>query len=79
MAKKKSSFLKLRKPSLRITSKGVKLTNIGASLGGKNARLNLSRKGVSATVGTPGASMNTRRGCLLSPLTLIERLFRRKG
>jgi hypothetical protein len=78
MTKKKSSFLKIRKPALRVTSKGVKLTNIGASLGGKNARINLSRKGVSATVGTPGASLNTRRGCLLSPVTLIEGWLRRR-
>ena len=78
MTKKKAGLLKIRRPKLRITSKGIKWTNVGASIGGKNARFNISRKGVSATVGTRGATLNTRRGCLLSPFTLLQSLFRRK-
>lgn len=74
---RKSSLIRLRKPKIRITARGIKLVNLGATIGGKHARLNLSPRGVSATVGTPGASLNTRRGCLLSPFTLVERLFRR--
>ena len=78
MAKKKSGLIKLRRPKLRITAKGIKLVNVGATIGGKHARFNVSRQGVNATIATPGASLNTRRGCLLSPLTLIESLFKRK-
>lgn len=70
--------MKIRKPKIAIGKKGVKLTNIGASIGGKGGRVNLSRKGVSATVGTKGASYNTRRGCILSPLTWLGWIFKRK-
>lgn len=69
---------KIRKPQLRITKKGVRLTNVGATIGGKHARLNVGRKGVSTSVGTRGASLNTRRGLTLSPWTLLKRLFGRK-
>ena len=75
---KKPNLIRLRKPKIRLTAKGIKLVNLGASIGGKHARINLSSQGVSATVGTPGASLNTRRGCMLSPFTLLARLFRRK-
>jgi hypothetical protein len=75
---KKPSFVKIRPPKIRITSKGVKLINVGATVGGKNARFNLSRKRISASAGVPGASFNTRRGCLLSPFTLHGSRFKRR-
>jgi hypothetical protein len=40
-------------------------------------RLNVSRSGPSISAGVPGATFNTRRGCLFSPFTLARRLFRR--
>jgi hypothetical protein len=74
---KKGSWIKLRKPRLRLTRKGLKVENVGATVGGKGARINLSRSGVSASGGVPGATYNTRRGCMLSPFTLLGQLFRR--
>ena len=78
MAKKKSGLIKLRQPKIRITPKGVKVTNVGATIGGKNARFNVSRQGVTASVGVSGARYNSRRGCVISPFTLLAGLFRRK-
>jgi hypothetical protein len=41
-------------------------------------RLNVSRSGPSISAGVPGANFNTRRGCLISPVTLARRLFARR-
>jgi len=57
--------MKIRKPRITIGKKGVGLSNIGASVGGKNARVNIGRKGLSGTVRAGGASFNTRKGCSL--------------
>jgi hypothetical protein len=75
---KKSSLIKLRKPRLRLTSKGLKVQNVGVTVGGKSARVNVTPSGSSVSVGVPGATYNTRRGCLLSPFTLVDRLFKRR-
>lgn len=54
---------RFRKPSLRINKKGkISLSGAGLSAGGKNARVNLSKSGVSGTVSGKGSSYNTRRG-----------------
>jgi hypothetical protein len=70
--------IKIRRPQIRIGKKGVKLSIVGLSLGGKGARVNVSRKGASATVGVRGARYNTRRGCLLSPFTWLALLWRKR-
>ena len=75
---KKTSLIHIRKPQIRVTSKGLRLTKPTISVGTKSDHLNLSAKGPSVTVGVPGATLNTRRGCLLSPVTLVARLFKRK-
>ena len=75
---KKGSLIKLRKPRLRLTRKGLKVQNVGVTVGGKSARVNVTPSGSSVSVGVPGATYNTRRGCLLSPFTVIDRLFRRR-
>jgi hypothetical protein len=69
----------IRWPRIRVSKKGkVSVVNAGVSLGNKNARINVGRQGVSTSVGVPGARLNSRRGLLLSPFTLLARLFRRK-
>lgn len=75
---KKASWIKIRRPRLRITSKGIRWVNTGVSIGGKAGRVNISRQGVNTTIGGPGASYNTKRGCLLSPFTWLGMLFGRK-
>jgi hypothetical protein len=75
---KKSSLFKIRMPSIRIGRKGPRLTNVGASIGGKDSRVNISRQGVSTTVGVPGVHYNTRRGCLISPAVLFRGLFKKR-
>jgi hypothetical protein len=55
--------MRIRKPRLRISKKGkVSLSGGGLSLGGKHARLNISKSGVNETVGAGGSSYNTKRG-----------------
>jgi hypothetical protein len=71
--------LKIRLPKIRITPKGVKVTKPSVKIGGKTSGVNISSKGVSATVGTRGATYNTRAGCLLSPFTFLASLFKKKA
>jgi hypothetical protein len=75
---KKPSLIRIRKPQIRINTKGIRLTKPTVSIGTKSDHINLSAQGPSVTVGVPGATVNTRRGCLLSPVTLLGRLFKRQ-
>lgn len=68
----------IRPPKIRISGKGIHLVKPSVSVGGKGLRMNLGRRGPSVTVGSRGASYNTRRGCLLSPFTWVGWLFGRK-
>lgn len=61
MARRKKKLISVRKPKLRITSKGVKVTAPSARIGGK-AGLNLSKSGVSASVRTKHGTFNSKRG-----------------
>lgn len=74
---KKLSLIHIRKPQIRITTKGIRLTKPTVSVGTKTDHINLSARGPSVTLGVPGATVNTRRGCLISPVTLLARLFKR--
>ena len=60
MPRKKSLF-KVTKPKMRLTSKGVKVTKPRARIGGK-AGLNISSKGVSASVRTKAGTASTAKG-----------------
>jgi hypothetical protein len=63
---------RFRKPRLRINKKGkISLSGGGASVGNKNARLNVSKSGVSATVGAKGSSYNTKRGANCSLVLVL--------
>lgn len=57
-------WLKFRLPKLRITAKGVRITKPSARIGGA-AGVNLSSKGVSASVRTGVGTLNSKRGLTL--------------
>ena len=75
---KKPSLIHIRKPQIRITSKGIRFTKPSISIGTRSDHINLGASGPSVTVGVPGATVNSRRGCILSPFTLLGRLFKRR-
>lgn len=58
-----AKIFRVRKPRLRISKRGkVSLSGGGISVGGRNARINLSKSGVSTSFGVPGIRYNSRRG-----------------
>ena len=76
---KKRGFWRIRWPTIRLGRRGLRTVGPSATLGaGGPVRLNVSRSGPSISAGVPGATFNTRRGCLFSPFTLARRLFRRR-
>lgn len=68
-------IFKFRKPRLRMTKKGPKLSGGGMSVGGKNAKVNFSKSGASLSAGAGKARYNSRRGwsmgCVLPIVTLL--------
>jgi hypothetical protein len=62
MARRKSKLFSIRKPRLRISSKGVRVAPPGLRIGSR-AGVNILRKGVSGFVRGKRGSFNTRRGC----------------
>jgi len=76
---KKRGFWRIRWPTIRLGRRGLRTVGPSATLGaGGPVRLNVSRSGPSISAGVPGANFNTRRGCLISPVTLARRLFARR-
>lgn len=80
-----SKLISVRKPRLRIGPTGVRVTRPSARIGGK-AGLNISKRGVSASVRTPVGTISTRKvggggsrrtkkagaaGCVLPALLLL--------
>jgi hypothetical protein len=59
MARKKKLF-SIRKPKVKLTKKGLKVTKPTARIGGKTG-LNISSKGVSASVRTGKGSVNVSK------------------
>lgn len=62
--------IKTRKPKIRITRKGIKLSRPSFRIGGKKAGVNVSSAGVSQSGKVAGVSYNTgnkkrRAGCSL--------------
>lgn len=51
-------LIRFRKPKLRVTKKGLKVSSPSARIGGK-AGLNISKTGVSASVRTPLGTANS--------------------
>lgn len=68
-------FFRVRKPRLRMTKKGLKLSGGGVSIGGKNARVNVSKSGTSFSGGVGKARYNSRQGwsmgCTLPILSML--------
>jgi hypothetical protein len=59
--RRKKKLIKIRKPKMRLTSKGIKVTRPSARIGGK-AGVNISSKGVSASARTRRGTISTRKG-----------------
>ncbi len=57
---RRKKLIKVRKPKLRITPKGVKVTRPSARIGGKTG-INLSSSGMSASMRTKFGTINTGR------------------
>lgn len=65
--------MRIRKPRITIGKKSIGRSNVGASVGRKNARVNIGCKGLSGTVRTGGAPVQYAPGCsLLIGLLLAE-------
>ncbi len=62
-------LLSIRRPRIRITSKGVRITSPSVRIGG-SVGANLSRRGVSGSVRTKAGSFNTRTGASVSPMVI---------
>jgi hypothetical protein len=75
--KRKKSITTVHSPRLRITSKGVKLNKPSARIGGK-AGVNVSSRGVSASLRTSAGTISTRQGITLNPISWLRRLFNRR-
>lgn len=65
-----AKLFSIRKPSLRITKKGVAFTAPSARIGGK-AGINLSKSGISGSVRGKHGSYNTRSGLRLNCLPTL--------
>lgn len=74
--RRKKKLIKVRKPALRITSKGPKITSPSVRIGGKTG-LNISKRGVSGSVRTRYGTFNTKRG--VSPRVPGRRRSRSKA
>lgn len=53
-----------RKPKIKLTKKGLKVTNPSLRIGGK-AGVNVSKSGVSASLRTSAGTVNSKRGISL--------------
>jgi hypothetical protein len=63
--KRKKKLIQIRKPKVRLTSKGIKVTKPTARAGDK-AGINISSKGISASLRTKHGTVSTRRGCSIA-------------
>lgn len=79
MAKRKKKLLRITRPKLRVTGKGVKLQAPRARVGGK-VGLNISKRGVNASAHTGVGSFNTTHGVNLRvPKMKSSKAARRKS
>ncbi len=78
MARRSRKLITMRKPKLRVTSKGIKVTKPSYRIGGRKSGINISSKGVSYSTRTPFGTYNSRRGWSLGcalPILLFLMLF----
>lgn len=61
MAREKSYFIKVRNPKVRLTSKGVRVGKPSMRIGRKIG-INISCKGISASLRSMFGTLSTRRG-----------------
>ena len=58
---RRRKLVRVRKPRLRITSKGIKMSKPSVRVGGKTG-VNIGKRGVSVSTRGKGWSLNSRRG-----------------
>jgi hypothetical protein len=73
--RRKKNLVTVRNPRLRLSGKGVKLIKPYVRIGGK-AGVNVSSRGVSASLRTSAGAIGARQGITLSPFGWLKRLFR---
>ncbi len=61
MPRKRSKFIKIKKPKMRVTKKGIKVSKPNARIG-KKSGINLSSKGISASTRTKFGTLSSRKG-----------------
>ena len=59
---RKSSFFTMRKPRLRISPTGIRITKPSVRIG-RQVGLNISSRGMSVSARTPMGTINSRSGC----------------
>ena len=77
MGKRKRKLIKVRKPKVKLTSKGIKVTKPSARIGGR-AGFNISSKGVSASARTKAGTASSRKGRSTGLFALFRRKKRKK-
>jgi hypothetical protein len=73
MARRKSKGFSIRKPRLRLTLKGLRVSPPSVRIGGRTG-VNISKRGVSASVHGRRGSFNSKRGCSV-PLGILPILL----
>jgi hypothetical protein len=69
-----AKLFRVRKPRLRVSKRGkVSSSGGGISIGGKSNHINISKSGVSNTIGVPGVSYNSKRGLRTRGVRLARR------
>lgn len=64
--------VRVRRPSLRVSPKGkISISSPSMRIGGRRSGVNVGRRGVSSTIGTPLGSYNTKRGCRMTLMLLV--------
>jgi len=68
------SLFRIRKPQLRITSRGVRVSPPSVRVGDSDSYVNVSSSGVSYTKRTRFGTFNSRRGCTV-PIGVFVAVF----
>lgn len=72
--RRKAKLFSFRGHKLKVGKKGLRVTKPTARIGGK-AGLNISSKGVSASLRTKSGSVSTRRGISITPFRWLSKLL----
>jgi len=68
---RKAKLFSFRKPKVRITKKGLRVTSPSARIGGKSG-LNISKSGLSYSIRTKLGTWNSKRSCSSAMMFVIS-------